>query len=373
MPATTPSWMYAMQRKHAEFQQIDEFLDAPLEIKQMSEDGSFQGYGAVFGNMDSDRDIIASGAFSKTLAKKKPSQVKMLYQHDHRQPIGIWENIQEDKKGLLVQGKLLIGQGVPKADEAYALIKARAVDGLSIGFSIPEGGASFDQEKRVRTISEIDLWEISPVTFPANPRAKISRVKAVVPFQDLPLSDRGRAWDGSAAEARVRRWAGGGADLTDMDWQRYRKAFLWFDSDNQENVTSYKLAIADVIGGELTAVPRGIFASAGVLLGARGGVDIPEDAKRRIISHLERYYAKMDMESPFKAIDMGDAMKNAVRAMLTACTNVREFEHTLRDVGFSNSEAKMIASLAFKPQREAVGSIAEAVKAAKKVLQQLNP
>jgi HK97 family phage prohead protease len=366
------SWVEKMLTKHAQLENAEPFFDAPIEIKEVSADGTFTGYGAVFSNVDLGRDIIAPGAFAKTLAKKLASKIKLLWQHDPAHPIGIWESLTEDKRGLLVKGRLLINQGVPKADEAYALLKAGAIDGMSIGFEIPEGGSSFDDKKRVRTINEASLWEVSLVTFPMNPKASVTNVKSVVPFQDLPLADRGRAWDGAAAEGRARQWAGGGSDLADMDWGMYKKAFLWYDTENPEQVTSYKLGIADVVGGTLTAVPRGVFAAAGALLGARGGVDIPADAKMKAAGHLERYYGKMDMESPFKAIDMDEAIKSAVHARLSACIDVRDYEQTLREVGFSVKEAKAIASLVFKPQRDVGEDVQAAIKAACESLQSLN-
>jgi len=339
--------------KHASpdgFSMEDPF-DVALEIKEVSADGTFTGYGSMFNNVDLDRDVIAPGAFTKTLADKSPQKIKLLWQHDPSQPIGVWEKMAEDSRGLKVTGRLLINQGVPKADEAYALLKAGALDAMSIGFVIPPGGYDLDEKKRARIIKQADLWEISLVTFPANPKARITSVKASVPFQDLPLADRGRPWDGAAAENRVRQWAGGGSSIADMDWTRYRKAFLWYDSAAPENVTSYKLGIADIVNGELTAIPRGIFAAAGVLLGARGGVDIPEEDKRRAISHLERYYSKMDMDSPFKAVDMSGVVKSYVMAVLAAAGDAKEHEQTLREVGFSGTEAKAITAK-IGPQRE---------------------
>jgi len=362
--------MSNIERKHAQMKGDMPFLDVQMEIKEVAADGTFQGYGAVFGNVDLGRDVIAAGAFTDTLAKS--GKVKMLWQHDPHQPIGVWEQMTEDKRGLFVKGRLLINQGVPKADEAYALLKAGALDGMSIGYEIPEGGATFDDKKRVRTINKAHLWEVSLVTFPMNPKASVTRVKSAVPFQDLPLADRGRAWDSAAAEARVRQWAGGASDLADMDWGMYRKAFLWFDSDNAEAVTSYKLPIADVIGGELTAVPRAIFAAAGALLGARGGVELSDEAKKRIASHLERYYSKLDMESPFKALDMSESVKSAVHARLAACVDVRDYEQTLRDVGFSQKEAKAVASVVFKPQRDVEESARGAIKDACEILRSIN-
>lgn len=361
-----------MIRKHAQLDGTEAPLSAPIEIKEVSADGTFTGYGAVFGNLDSDRDVITAGAFSKTLKKKKPNKIKLLWQHDPSQPIGIWEVMEEDKRGLKVQGRLLIGQGVPKADEAYALLKAGALDAMSIGFAIPQGGADWDSAKGVRTITEVDLWEISLVTFPANHRARVTRVKSAVPFQDLPLADRGRQWDSSAAESRVRQWAGGGTSLTDMDWGQYRKAFLWYDSDNAEAVTSYKLPVADVINGTLTAVPRGVFAAAGAVLGARGGVELPEGAKSRVVSHLERYYSKLDMESPFKALDMGDAVKSYGAALLASCDGLVSFKQALTDLGFTKKQSEETASIICPRTESEESALAAALTKAADELSQFN-
>jgi hypothetical protein len=114
-------------------------------------------------------------------------------------------------------------------------------------------------------------------------------------FQDLPLADRDREWDGAAAERRVRDWA----DATDGPTARYRDAHVWYDAGNEDNFTAYKLLIADVVGGRLVAVPRGVMAAAGVVQGARGGVDIPRDELGRVRGHLARYYEKMEDTAPW--------------------------------------------------------------------------
>jgi hypothetical protein len=118
---------------------------------------------------------------------------------------------------------------------------------------------------------------------------------AVTSFQDLPLADRDREWDGDAAERRVRRWA----DAEDEPNEKYRDAHVWYDADNKDNFTAYKLLVADVVGGDLKAVPRGVMAAGNVMQGARGGVDIPDDDVDRVKSHLAKYYAKMDEEAPW--------------------------------------------------------------------------
>src|ERR1700760_935444 len=91
-------------------------------------------------------------------------------------------------------------------------------------------------------------------------------------FRDLPVADRSRRWNGGAAEKRVRRWAG----AEDGPNARYRQAHLWYDAQNKENFTPHKLLIADIVDGRLTAVPRAIIAAAGIVDGARGGLDVPE-------------------------------------------------------------------------------------------------
>ena len=106
----------------------------------------------------------------------------------------------------------------------------------------------------------------------------------------LPLADRKRAWGATAAERRVRAWAGGEPNA------KYRRAFFYYDSANAGNLTAYKLQFADIVGGKLVAVPRGIFAVAAVLQGSRGGVNIPDSDKASIRGKVATYYSKMRRE-----------------------------------------------------------------------------
>ncbi|TKR27043.1 hypothetical protein FA014_02565 [Cellulomonas hominis] len=119
---------------------------------------------------------------------------------------------------------------------------------------------------------------------------------AVTAFQDLPLADRDREWDGAAAEKRVRAWAG----AEDEPNEKYRDAHVWYDAGAKDNFTAYKLLIADVVGGKLVAVPRGVFAAAAVMQGSRGGVDLPAKDVDRVKSHLAKYYAKLDDTPPWE-------------------------------------------------------------------------
>jgi hypothetical protein len=119
---------------------------------------------------------------------------------------------------------------------------------------------------------------------------------SVTAFQDLPLADRGREWDGGAAEKRVREWA----KATDEPNQDYRDAHVWYDAEKKDNYTAYKLLIADVVNGRLVAVPRGVMAAGAVMQGSRGGVDVPKADIDRIKSHLAKYYRKMDDTPPWE-------------------------------------------------------------------------
>ena len=119
---------------------------------------------------------------------------------------------------------------------------------------------------------------------------------AVTSFQDYPLADRDREWDGDAAEKRVRAWA----DAEDEPNQKYRDAHVWYDADKKENFTAYKLLIADVIDGKIRAVPRGFMAAAAVMQGSRGGVDLPDKDRDRVKSHLAKYYAKLGEDAPWE-------------------------------------------------------------------------
>src|SRR6478735_1133150 len=118
---------------------------------------------------------------------------------------------------------------------------------------------------------------------------------AVTTFQDLPLADPDREWDGTVAEKRVRRWAG----AQDEPNQKYRDAHVWYDAESKDNFTAYKLQIADVIEDRLTAVPRGVIAAGNVMQGSRGGVDLPQRDIDRVKSHLAKYYAKLGDTAPW--------------------------------------------------------------------------
>ena len=129
-----------------------------------------EGYASFFGKCDQGGDVVEAGAYAASLARlaKLGRNIKMLWQHDPTQPIGIWDEVREDEKGLYVKGRLLLD--VAKGREAAALIEAGAIDGLSIGYRTKK---AHKNGKGQRLLAELELWEVSLVTFPMQPEARV--------------------------------------------------------------------------------------------------------------------------------------------------------------------------------------------------------
>ncbi len=151
-------------------------IERPLAIKSLAADGLFSGYASVFGAVDHQNEIVAPSAFKRTLAawRVKGRMPAMLWMHDPSQPIGVWLTLSEDKNGLLVQGRLALR--TQKGMEAYELLKMGALTGLSIGYRVIS--SRIDGKRKARVLTDIDLFEISLVTFPANEAARVSEVKS---------------------------------------------------------------------------------------------------------------------------------------------------------------------------------------------------
>lgn len=148
--------------------------EAAFELKkEPDQDGYFEGYASVFGVVDRGMDVVERGAYAKSLGTGR--KVKMLWQHDREKVIGVWDEIAEDGRGLFVKGRLL--KGVALAEEAMVLMRAGAIDSMSIGYrtieAVPAGGG------RIRKLMEVELHEISLVTFPMLEAAKVTDVKSL--------------------------------------------------------------------------------------------------------------------------------------------------------------------------------------------------
>lgn len=139
---------------------------------------TIEGYASLFGKVDQGGDIVQPGAYAASLAALGAAgrRVKMLWQHDPAQPIGIWDEVREDARGLYVKGRLLTDIG--KGREAAALIAAGAIDGLSIGYRTRR---AVKDDRGRRLLSELELWEVSLVTFPMLPEARLGQRKGDAP------------------------------------------------------------------------------------------------------------------------------------------------------------------------------------------------
>lgn len=310
------------------------FVSENVDVRGRPEEGAvISGYASVF-DVSYDvwgfKETVARGAFTKTISEHR--DIAALWNHDSNIVLGRVRNktlrLQEDDHGLFYEVDLPDTQA---ARDLYTLIERGDVYQSSFAFEAVK--EDWDADQRLRILREVRLYDVSPVTYPASPTTAVDVQRAmrslaavtgrdatelveaacsgrwdriwvpswvleergVVPYQDLPLADRDYPWDADAALARVRDWAGG------EEWrpERYRQAFLWYDSDAPELLGSYKLPIADIVDGALMAVPRAIFAAAAAIQGARGGVDIPSEDVPRVKAHLNRYYERLDMTPPW--------------------------------------------------------------------------
>jgi HK97 family phage prohead protease len=161
-----------------------------LDFSQAEADGAFQGYASLFNAEDLSHDVVAPGAFRDTLAARGAAGIRMLFQHDANQPIGVWTEIREDARGLFVKGQLALE--VEKARETLSLMRAGALDGLSIGFKARQFRRN--PKTGVRRLESVDLWEISVVTFPMLPGARVSHVKAAPFAGGVPTEREFERW-----------------------------------------------------------------------------------------------------------------------------------------------------------------------------------
>lgn len=145
-----------------------------LELKEISEEGEFEGYASIFGEIDRGGDIVERGAYAQSLAERPASEIKLLWQHNVSDVRGRWLEVREDDKGLFCRGKLFLS--MEKGRDAYTLVKEKAIDGLSIGYRTVVGDR--DRNTGVRHLKQLELFEVSLVTFPMQKTARIHGAKA---------------------------------------------------------------------------------------------------------------------------------------------------------------------------------------------------
>ena len=172
---------------------------APVTLQDMHADGSFSGYASLFGEVDLGNDMMERGAFARSLRSRGAGGVRMLFQHDPAQPIGRWAELREDDRGLFVRGQLSVSSA--RAREVLGLMREGAMDGLSVGFRTVRARKG---EGGVRRILEADLWEISVVTFPMLPGARIGEVKQAARLPTTRQFERWLTRDAGLTRAEAR-------------------------------------------------------------------------------------------------------------------------------------------------------------------------
>lgn len=318
------------------------WYDIPIEIKNTTEDSEFfyfEGYGSTK-DLDLVDDIVEPGAFRKSLKVRTPS---MLWQHNTEEPVGIWDKTTIDSKGLFMKGKMPLddtfvsGRVVPQ-------MKIGSIKGLSIGFRTVK--AIYDTETNIRTITELDLREVSLVTFPANPAAQITALKSALTRQEekgdintdgeeltirenLPeiLNDRSYRWNAEDAEKRI------------AEWELHNKAF--------SNAYIYKCGknnflIGDVIKGEIQIVPRAVFAVRAEL--SKKDSTIPEDDRNALKEIVNILYDEMELEPPFN----GEEARNFSLSEITGMSKsllCRVIQN--KDLNFTRKASNYLASCHF--------------------------
>lgn len=282
-------------------------------------------------------DQFIKGCFSESIQEHLDKNRQVRLKDHHGRTIGGFppETLREDDRGLFGRGE--INLEVQQGKEIYMLAKQGVITDFSIGFTSLEDSES----DGVRQITKAIIWEGSMVDEPMNPEANIISVKEAIPFRDLPLASEDREWDAEEADKRVREFTGSEDEPT----ERYKNAFLWYDRANELEFGAYKLPIADIVDGELKAVPRAIFAAAAAMNGARGGVDIPDDERQPVMNSIDRYYDKMGRESPFEDKAMEEDDEDKITSEDMEDMTKRDLEKALQDgKAFTRKASKIVVS-----------------------------
>ena len=340
---------------------------APVEIKADGDDaGAFSARIATLNVIDKDNDVPIKGAFEGS----DPVRVSRFNHSSAVRddlPVGV-ATIQEVGDQVIAEGQLNLD--TVGGRDLYDTLKFEAKNNVasewSYGFTVEESEDGEQDDQKVRFLRRLKAFEISPVMRGAGMDTATLAVKTATDFGDLPLYDRDYAWNSSAALGRVRKWASsdGSGDKDTIDWPKYSKAFFWYDPDDDESFGGFKLPFADETDGKLWAVPRGIFAAAAAIQGARGGVDIDQESEDHVKDVIDRYYEKMresfDDESiivPWAKSAEGLSMKHEGDLALTAIDAYRERVALLAELRLKEGRALSAAN------RKRLGQLVESMGA----------
>lgn len=291
------------------------FLVVPFEVKGVKEEGEdfiVEGIASMYGNVDLGEDIVMAGCFAEDL-KENGDNRPVLWQHRWDEPIGLG-TFSENVGGLMMRATL------PRDDDfvkgrVMPQVRKGSLTGLSIGFGIQDFDYTEEDGKRIRRLKRCKLYETSLVTFPMNEAARITAAKqfieentdgkAVPPLGDYPIAEDDTAWNGKQAVKDIREATGS----TEEPNKAYKRGFFFYDPDDADDYSGYKMPKLMKVGDDLKYIPKGLAAVVGALAGARGGVDIPEADKEKIKGQLNQLYKKMGKEEPFgsKGVTIIDA------------------------------------------------------------------
>lgn len=302
-----------------------EFKTIHVELKADAKRRRIVGEASVFEEVDSHDDVVTAGAFEQTIADDLPAG-RIKYFRMHREPVGRIVHLKETKRHLEFEAEV---DEVPMGDVTLAQVKSGTLDASSIGYN-PRSVEWREEDERdhgrpIRRLNNVELLEISSVPWGSN-RLATSRAKELfkgvsqvdqdflrelihpghscralrmlvklgelasaeidarrVTRTKLAVVDRHQAWEQDAALERLREWAG----AQDAPNAKFRSAFLWHDAAKPDDFDSYKLPIADVVDGELVAVPRGVFEAAGEL------EQVPDTDREAVKTVIDGYYSRM--------------------------------------------------------------------------------
>lgn len=279
---------------------MDQFF-AKFELKELQEDGTFSGYASTFNNVDRVDDVMVKGAFKNSLNKKNIREdIKFLLQHDRERPIGYFTKAVEDDKGLYCEGKFLLD--IAYAKEAYILAKNNVLNTFSVGFQVINSHEDVENEKYIRYLDEVDLFEISLVSIPANPQAKLLAIKSAEEENKI-LVDTKNAFFNEKLERK-----------------------------NIEN----KLGIKDLSNLEVGGYLVYSLKNEDILLNFNAVESLPEDIKKDNEQLIRKFY--MAFRSEYKDYTLFSSVcdKNFVINQW----EMKDFDRLLKNNGFGSSEIK---------------------------------
>jgi len=270
--------------------------------------GQFTAIFSRFNVIDSDGDVTKPGAFQKDAPVRIGAWGHTSW---HDKPVIGRGTIDSDDEKALVAGQFYMD--MESARETYFSVKgSRELQQWSYGFDILPGGSESGEfeEQEVRFLQPredgsygVEVHEVAPVLLGAGIETEtvdIKGAKSTVSYEASSPAPDERSWDATAAVNRLRKWASsdGSGDKETITWSKYRRGFTWYDREDAESFGAYKLPHHDIIDGTFSVIWRGVAAAMGALLGARGGVDIPDSDRRSVYNHLKKHYAQFEKDPP---------------------------------------------------------------------------